>query len=182
MRRRQANVTNHMQFVADVLLRTGALLLPTHTSRRPLRLLRAPCVLRHQRCLAPGPALCAHNVVPLGGLVRRDRSTLPGKRQQRRRRGDFKEQARSGAEERRENAIRDGVIPFEWLLVLDVEATCDIRGRDWKHEIIMFSVVALNLRTLQVCGCATASRGQTRGRPRPAGGGRVCPFFCVLFL
>jgi len=145
-----------MQFAAAVLLCTGGLLLPTHVSTpvATARIVRAPppVLLGARPRSAPG-------VVPLGGLIRRDRSTLPGKRQQRRRRGDFKEQARSGADERRENAIRDGIMPFEWLLVLDVEATCDIRGHDWEHEIIEFPVVALNLRTLQVCGRARASRG-----------------------
>jgi hypothetical protein len=110
----------------------------------------------HRHARAPPPVLLgahtrtAPGVVPLGGLLQADRASFLSKRTARRRRGESKERARSGAEQRREAAVRDGFMPFEWLLVLDVEATCEVRGRDWEHEIIEFPVVALNLRTLQV--------------------------------
>jgi hypothetical protein len=120
----------------------------------PITIAFASPTPRHAR--APPPLLLgtrartAPGVVPLGGLLQAEHASILSKRTARRRRGESKERARSGADERREAAVRDGVLPFEWLLVLDVEATCDVRGRDWEHEIIEFPVVALNLRTLQV--------------------------------
>eukprot|EP00962_Isochrysis_galbana_P020679 scaffold6059_cov103-Isochrysis_galbana.AAC.1 len=120
----------------------------------PIATARALPTPRHAR--APPPVLLgartrvAPGVVPLGGQLQADRTSFMCKRTARRRRGESKERSRSGAEQRRDAAVRDGVMPFEWLLVLDVEATCDVRGRDWEHEIIEFPVVALNLRTLQV--------------------------------
>jgi len=90
--------------------------------------------------------------VALGELVRESRAAPLAKRSARRKRGEAKERARQeGAVLREARPLADAhALPFEWLLVLDVEATCDARGRPWEHEIIEFPVVALNLRTLQV--------------------------------
>ena len=70
---------------------------------------------------------------------------VPTKRQQQRQRGKFAQQQRELLVSGDELGAARAAAPFCYLCVLDVEATCERDAKHFKHEIIEFPVVLVDL-------------------------------------
>lgn len=74
------------------------------------------------------------------------------RRARRRKRGALVEQVRELRLDGADEAAACATMPFRYLAVLDVEATCEQNARSYVHEIIEFPVVLVDLYTREVCG------------------------------
>jgi len=74
------------------------------------------------------------------------------RRARRRKRGAHIQQVRELRQNGAEVEAAHASMPFRYLCVLDVEATCEKNDRRYVHEIIEFPVVLVDLHTRKVCG------------------------------